>query len=166
MKQILILISILSLISTIKHFQKRKENKDICYTQNGCKFALKNMIFLPILDELGERNEEISSNFDYKVIIAFFDHLAIFETDQEQIFNRDKKLGKFLRNIYFDQFQLNCGEDQNKLCTIKEFKELNPDFKLNEVILYFSYCNKKKKTYKIKFVHFLLKSLLNLKREK
>ena len=135
-KIILFIFTIISQTLSTNNFLK-KENTDICYGQDGCKFAIKMPIFLPILDNLGEKNDQNPGSFEYKILIGYSNRLVFFETDQDPKFNRDKKPGNLLRTIYLEEISLDCGIDQNKICTIKEFSEIYSNFTVNKVIIFF-----------------------------
>lgn len=70
----------------------------------------------------------IQENFDWKILLVYADKFIIMDSDQTPVFDRDATPGKIQRVIPFEYISLDCNKDGNKLCTIKEFQKIDPNF--------------------------------------
>ena len=112
--------------------QARGDN-DICNGNDGCRFAMKNFIMVPLIDDLGLPNDG-NEDFNYKIMLVYDEKLIFFETDQNAYFDREKPPGKLLRTVSFGEVSLDCGKDGNKFCMVSDFMSLFPSYSINITI--------------------------------
>jgi hypothetical protein len=108
--------------------------RDICTGEDGCIFAVKEYIYLPINDKSGKR-DSFAESFDMKIMLAYSDRLIFFEANQTPIFQRELPPGKWLRTIFYNEITLDCGEDGNKICFAGELERKAPKFKIIPQVL-------------------------------
>ena len=134
MKLLIVFLLLSYSICIFERLRLKVKQMDICNGDDGCIFAVKQHLFIPLRNSIGLSNAA-NEYFELKLMLVYENRLVFYDTDQNQVFIRENPPGKWLRTIYYTDIQLDCGADGNKLCTLNEFIDLYPGMKANDTIV-------------------------------